>query len=167
MSEDEKSRQVWRRFIGGCVGGFLQAATSHPLDTVKSRVQQGIFPSIGTCVRATYTNEGLRGFYRGVTPPLCLCGIYNSILFSLNQLMVNVVTPANHPPSTPLPTWRIALAAEMTAPLYCLCINPMEVIKVRLQVQKGSVCTAARLTAQQRCGVNRAPRPSCGATLLR
>ena len=132
---EERATQVKRRFVGGCVGGFLQAATSHPLDTIKSRVQQGVYPSISECMRATLAKEGVRGFYRGVTPPLCLCGLYNSILFSLNQFMTNLVTPHDHRSGAALPLWRVALAAEMTAPVYCLCINPMEVVKVRLQVQ--------------------------------
>jgi solute carrier family 25 carnitine/acylcarnitine transporter 20/29 len=134
-SAEEQSAQVRRRFAGGCFGGFLQAASSHPLDTIKSRVQNGSYATIGQCVRATMAKEGVRGFYRGVTPPLCLSGVYNSILFSLNQIMTNLVTPADHPAGSPLPLWRIALGAELTAPLYCLCINPMEVVKVRLQVQ--------------------------------
>lgn len=126
---------VLRRLAGGTVGGVLQAASSHPFDTVKSRVQRGMFPTTLSCIQGTYHKEGLRGFYRGVTPPLCLSGINNSILFSINQFMTNIVTPADHDRKKPLALWRTALAAQMTAPLYVVAITPMEVVKVRLQVQ--------------------------------
>lgn len=133
LTEDQL--KVLRRLAGGTIGGVLQAATSHPFDTIKSRVQNGVFPNISSCVKSTWHNEGLFGFYRGVTPPLVLGGVYNSILFSLNQYMANLVTPANWDPKKPLPIWRTALAAELTAPLYVLAITPMEKVKVMLQVQ--------------------------------
>lgn len=123
-----------RRLVGGTIGGVMQAASSHPLDTIKSRVQNGLFPSISSCVRHTWREEGLRGFYRGVTPPLCFCGLQNSILFSLNQTMTNVVTPAGHDSRTPLPLWRTAVAAQLTAPLYVMFITPVEKVKVQLQM---------------------------------
>lgn len=139
----EEQLKVLRRLLGGTFGGVLQAATSHPFDTVKSRVQNGVFPSLSSCVKWTWQKEGLYGFYRGVTPPLFLGGLYNSILFSLNQQMTNLITPAGWDTAkTPLPLWRTALAAELTAPLYVLALTPMEKVKVMLQVQgKGGVET--------------------------
>lgn len=126
---------VLRKFFGGTVGGVLQAASSHPFDTVKSRVQMGVFPTAWSCFKETFAREGIRGFYRGVTPPLFLSGFNNSILFGVNQYMNNVVTPADHDKKKPLPLWRTAVAAQLTAPLYCAIITPMELVKVKLQVQ--------------------------------
>ncbi|CAD2213304.1 solute carrier family 25 (mitochondrial carnitine/acylcarnitine transporter), member 20/29 [Angomonas deanei] len=133
LSEDQM--RVLRRFIGGTVGGVLQAITAHPFDTIKSRVQNGVFPSISSCAKSTWQHEGLYGFYRGVTPLLVLNGIFNSILFSLNQFMMNFITPADFDHSTPQPLWRVAAAAQLTAPLYVLAITPAERVKVQLQVQ--------------------------------
>ncbi|CAD2213303.1 Mitochondrial carrier protein, putative [Angomonas deanei] len=133
MSEDQL--RVLRRFIGGTVGGMLQAITTHPLDTIKARVQSGMFPSITACAKSTWRHEGIYGFYRGVTPLLVLNGVFNSILFSVNQFMLNRLTPADFDYSTPQPLWRIALAAELTAPIYVLAITPSERVKVQLQVQ--------------------------------
>lgn len=126
---------VLRKFFGGTVGGVLQAASSHPFDTMKSRVQMGVYPNALTCFKETFAKEGLRGFYRGVTPPLFLSGFNNSILFGVNQYMSNVVTPADHDKGKPLPLWRTAAAAQLTAPVYCAIITPMELVKVKLQVQ--------------------------------
>lgn len=126
--------RILRRLIGGTVGGVMQAASSHPFDTIKSRVQNGLFPSISSCVRHTWKEEGLRGFYRGVTPSLFFCGFQNSVLFSLNQTMNNWMTPADHDRRTPLPLWRTAVAAQLTAPLYVLTVAPVEKVKVQLQM---------------------------------
>lgn len=135
--------KVLRGLAGGTVGGVLAAATGHPLDTVKARVQNGLFPNISSCVRSTWNKEGLSGFYRGVTPPLLLGGVYNSIMFGLNQFMTNLVTPADWDESTLLPAWRTVLAAEMTAPPFALVFTPMEKVKVMLQVQgMGGVATS-------------------------
>ncbi|RNF09579.1 mitochondrial carrier protein [Trypanosoma rangeli] len=132
---------VLQRFVGGTIGGMLQALTSHPFDTVKSRVQSGLFPGVLSCCRHTWANEGCHGFYRGLAPPLVMGGVYNSILFSLNQFMTNLVTPAGFDPKNRLPLWRTALAAWLTAPIYTLCITPMENVKVRLQLQNNSQAT--------------------------
>ncbi|KAK7202310.1 mitochondrial carrier protein [Novymonas esmeraldas] len=132
LSED--TLRILRRLVGGSVGGVAQAASSHPFDTIKSRVQNGLFPSIFSCVRHTWREEGVRGFYRGVTPPLVFCGLQNSVLFSLNQTMSNWMTPPDHDPRTPLPLWRTAVAAQLTAPLYVFTLAPVEKVKVQLQM---------------------------------
>ncbi|KPI89373.1 putative Mitochondrial carrier protein [Leptomonas seymouri] len=130
----EDYHRVLRRLVGGTIGGFMQAATSHPFDTIKSRVQNGLFPSVSSCVRHTWKEEGLHGFYRGATPILAFCGFQNFTLFSLNQTMNNYMTPADHDRRTPLPLWRTAVAAQLTAPLYVLTVVPVEKVKVQLQM---------------------------------
>ena len=127
--------KVFRRFVGGTVGGVFQALCSHPFDTIKSRMQQGLAPSVKDCVASMYHKEGVRGFYRGVTPPLAIMGTYNAVLFSVNQGMTLLVTPKDHPKDKPLPMWRVAVAAQMTAPICVAVLTPMEVVKVQLQVQ--------------------------------
>lgn len=136
LSEDQL--RVWRRFLGGIVGGVLLAATSHPFDTVKSRVQNSTYPSVIVCMRETFRRERLRGFYRGVTPPLIMGGVNNSLLFSLNQHALNLITPVDHDPTQRHPLWRTGLAAQLTAPLYVLALTPMEKVKVQMQLECSS-----------------------------
>ncbi|KAH9578076.1 Mitochondrial substrate/solute carrier [Trypanosoma melophagium] len=131
----EEGQKVVRRFVGGTVGGVFQALCSHPFDTVKSRVQRGMFPGGASCFHSTLRSEGIRGFYRGLTPPLMMGGIYNSILFSVNQFMMNLLTPEGENVNTEPPIWRAALSGELTAPIYVLCITPMEKVKVKLQLR--------------------------------
>lgn len=126
---------VLRRFVGGTVGGVFLAMCCHPLDTLKIRVQRGDYKSLSKCFWGTWRGDGIRGFYRGVTPPLIFGGLYNANLFSINRAMTVLVTPRGHPANAPLPVWRIVLAAELTAPVYVVTFSPVELIKLRLQAQ--------------------------------
>ena len=47
---------------------------TYPYQVVRSRIQNHatshIYPNIPTCIRLTYAQEGLRGFYKGLAPNL-------------------------------------------------------------------------------------------------
>ncbi|TPP53364.1 Mitochondrial carrier family protein [Leishmania donovani] len=104
------------RFVGGTVGGVMQAASSHPFDAIKFR------------------DEGIRGFYSGVTPQLLFCGFQNAALFSLSQTMNSLMALPEQGPHTPPPLWCTAVAAQLTTPLYVLTVAPVEKVKVQLQM---------------------------------
>ncbi|CAG9584237.1 putative mitochondrial carrier protein [Leishmania major strain Friedlin] len=122
------------RFVGGTVGGAMQAGSSHPFDTIKSRVQNGIFPSISSCVWHTWKDEGVRGFFRGVTPRLLFCSFQNAVLFSLNQTMNSLMAVPEQDPHTPPSLWRTAVSAQLTTPLYVRTVAPVAKVKVQLQM---------------------------------
>jgi solute carrier family 25 2-oxodicarboxylate transporter 21 len=44
----------------------------HPLDLVKTRIQLGKshYNSLGDVFQQTYRKEGIRGFYKGIIPPI-------------------------------------------------------------------------------------------------
>lgn len=130
--------RVVRRFVGGTLGGFLQAATSHPLDMVKAHLQTGshhhkIFP----CLRYLWKEEGLSGLFRGVQVPILFGGLLNSILFSLNQFMISVVTPEDLVLGERLPLLKIAVAAQMATPFYVAVLTPVDRLKIFMQLNDG------------------------------
>ena len=129
---------VFRRLVGGSIGGLAQAACSHPFDTIKSRIQAGVATSVSQCFRETLAHEGFRGFYKGVIPPMGICGFYNATLFSSNQFARNLVRPAGQQPGEELSLPRVALAGIMSGPAACAVACPVEVVKVRLQLQTKS-----------------------------
>eukprot|EP00796_Vickermania_ingenoplastis_P006626 gene6626-4746_t len=164
LSEDQ--RLIARRFVGGTLGGFLQALTSHPLDTIKARLQSGVHPSVTDVVASTWREEGLRGFFRGVQMPLFLGGVFNSVLFSLNQVMRSLLTPVGHLPHEPLALWRTALAAQLATPLYVLVLTPIERVKIVMQLQNSKEKSAAGFmhavsTIRHRSGVRGFMRGYC------
>ncbi|KAL5271963.1 hypothetical protein ACHWQZ_G000230 [Mnemiopsis leidyi] len=60
---------LWKTAVAGGVGGTLSWGLSYPIDVVKSRVQVGVLSPWST-VRDIYSELGLRGFFRGITPCL-------------------------------------------------------------------------------------------------
>lgn len=128
--------QVLRRFVGGTVGGFLQAATSHPLDTVKAHLQSGSHHRFLPCCRHLWKEEGLSGLFRGVQVPIFFGGFLNSILFSLNQFMRTVISTKPPSKDEKLSLGRIALAAQMATPLYVAALTPVDRIKIFLQLKE-------------------------------
>ncbi len=63
-------------FAGGCVGGAAGVLVGQPLDVVIVRMQTAAqpFTSMRECIRYIRTRDGLRGFYRGVIPPIISFG---------------------------------------------------------------------------------------------
>jgi len=78
------------------------------------------------------------GFYKGVAPPFVVSGLYNASLFSINQFFRQMLTPSDQAKGQPLALWRVAAAGSCTAPFTVAVLTPMEVIKVRLQLQMAS-----------------------------
>eukprot|EP01094_Clydonella_sp_ATCC50884_P001472 TRINITY_DN11094_c0_g1_i1.p1 TRINITY_DN11094_c0_g1~~TRINITY_DN11094_c0_g1_i1.p1 ORF type:complete len:288 (-),score=23.18 TRINITY_DN11094_c0_g1_i1:8-871(-) len=122
--------------VGGMVGGMAQAVTGHPLETIKARLQaqgkQRVYSGAWHCCTDTVKNEGVRGLYRGLSPPLAMAGMLNAVIFGVNGFMKRLI---HKDPTTPIPFAKVILAAEMTAPVYCAVLTPVEVLKVKLQVQ--------------------------------
>jgi solute carrier family 25 carnitine/acylcarnitine transporter 20/29 len=90
---------------------------------------------MGACIRDTLSREGPFAFYKGVTPPLLVCGIYNATLFSVNQAARNLVRPSTSAPGSDLSLPRLCAASILTAPASVIVLNPVEVVKIRLQLQ--------------------------------
>jgi solute carrier family 25 carnitine/acylcarnitine transporter 20/29 len=99
----------------------------HPFDSIKTRLQiegthgrfkgplhcvQETFRGEGVCVRPTLssapvfgsycgvTASQLRGFYKGLSPPLLATGIVNSVLFGLQGLTLHYMVGEREAPHT-------------------------------------------------------------------
>jgi len=137
----QKSQNVATRtaidLVGGTVGGVALALVGHPLDLVKSRLQIANSPYRGVlhCISQTASTEGLRGFYKGLSPPLVMTGYTNAVLFTANGLALRLVRGSQ---TTPLSGPQMLLATWITAPVYVFALTPIEVVKVRLQIQSSS-----------------------------
>ncbi|KAL5972279.1 hypothetical protein ACLOJK_041532 [Asimina triloba] len=66
---------LWREFLWGGLAGAFGEGVMHPIDTIKTRIQsQAVIRgcqnqmSIFQMVRTVWVADGLRGFYRGVSP---------------------------------------------------------------------------------------------------
>ncbi|RKP05843.1 mitochondrial carrier domain-containing protein, partial [Thamnocephalis sphaerospora] len=56
-----------------------------PFDTVKTRMQTHSYRSLNDCLRKTYRAEGVRGFFRGIVPPLLTVSAIRATSFSVYE----------------------------------------------------------------------------------
>ena len=140
--------RIWHRFLAGTVSGVALCAVGHPLDTVKVVMQtastQGTPPSFATVVRRIFATEGLRGFYKGVGPPLLLTGAINTVLwgfqFSLTDAMEQRGVGGG-------PTQRAMTAALVSGAAISVLVTPIACVTTRLQVAARSGGEGGRPTA--------------------
>jgi solute carrier family 25 (mitochondrial carnitine/acylcarnitine transporter), member 20/29 len=127
-----------RHFIGGYFSGMALVLAGHPFDTIKVRLQaegkSGKFSGPLNCLVKTIQNEGFRGLYKGVTPPLLATGVVNSCLFGLQGLTIHSIQKYRGQTDRPPEIAEIAGSAIFTGFLISFLVTPMEGVKARLQV---------------------------------
>ncbi|BGP13890.1 hypothetical protein JCM10213_002529 [Rhodosporidiobolus nylandii] len=72
-----------RNTVAALTASFVSTVSGFPLDSVKSRLQVKRYSSVLDCARRTYAEEGIRGFFRGVTIPLVTITLVRTASFSI------------------------------------------------------------------------------------
>ncbi|TRY83574.1 hypothetical protein DNTS_016279 [Danionella cerebrum] len=124
-------------FIAGSVGGAFGVVVGYPLDTVKVKLQtQAGYTGVWQCVRRTCRNEGLQGFYRGMSMPLSTISISSSVVFGTYRNVLNLLQRTQHMHNTHKPRKaHIFLSGFAGGVAQVLVISPADIVKVRLQCQ--------------------------------
>ncbi|KAL8628818.1 hypothetical protein Q9189_005450 [Teloschistes chrysophthalmus] len=145
----------YKGFVGGVFSGIAKLSVGHPFDTIKVRLQtsdKSQFRGPLQCLVQTVRNEGVRGLYKGATPPLCGWMAMDSIMlgsltFYRRILKDNVFSgpyfqgvkpvPAEQGVATDrqLPTIGHGVAGIMAGWTVSFIAAPVEHIKARLQIQ--------------------------------
>ncbi|KAM0756682.1 mitochondrial inner membrane protein [Meredithblackwellia eburnea MCA 4105] len=125
--------------LGG-IAGALGATFVYPIDLVKTRMQNQRSKVVGEllyknsidCVKKVYKNEGFLGFYRGLPPQLVGVAPEKAIKLTVNELVRGYATNKE--------TGRITVPWELVAGgaaggCQVIFTNPLEIIKIRLQMQ--------------------------------
>ena len=118
-------------FISGGFGGFVGVGLSHPFDTIRVRMQTNPkeFTSIKNCISKSYTQGGIRSFYKGFIPPLFGIGLEKSIVFGFYNSIYNRKIFNNKYYNT--------FISGLGAGFVCTSIvTPLERIKINLQYLK-------------------------------
>lgn len=124
-------------FLAGWVGGASSVFFSHPLDTVKVRLQTTKTHK-GTldCLKQTLKREGVRGLYKGMAFPLCCFSSYNAVAFGIYSNVLENICQIRYCDRNAAPALLdMVPAAAMGGGLSVLVGAPMELVKIRLQVQ--------------------------------
>lgn len=140
MSASGRVLQSLYHFGVGSVAGAIGATVVYPIDLVKTRMQNQrkvapanvLYKHSWDCFRKVIANEGFFGLYRGLVPQLVGVAPEKAIKLTMNDLMRATLRDGH--------TGKISLAGEIlsggTAGMsQVIFTNPLEIVKIRLQVQ--------------------------------
>ncbi|KAI6183482.1 SLC (SoLute Carrier)-like protein [Aphelenchoides bicaudatus] len=138
----ERAKDGARQIVAGGSAGLVEILLMHPLDVVKTRLQLGKshYSGLGDVFKQTYVREGIRGFYKGLIPPvLAETPKRATKFFTFEQYKQLFVSDA-------LPMWAtLSLAGCCAGITEAFVTNPFEVVKVRMQTDR-SALNETRLT---------------------
>ncbi|KAL1840215.1 hypothetical protein VTJ49DRAFT_698 [Mycothermus thermophilus] len=126
-------------FALGSMAGAFGAFMVYPIDLVKTRMQnqrgadpgQRLYNNSIDCFRKVVRNEGFRGLYSGVLPQLVGVAPEKAIKLTVNDLVRGWLTDKNGNI-----WWGSELIAGGAAGgCQVVFTNPLEIVKIRLQVQ--------------------------------
>eukprot|EP00457_Paulinella_chromatophora_P011254 gb/GEZN01011384.1/.p1 GENE.gb/GEZN01011384.1/~~gb/GEZN01011384.1/.p1 ORF type:complete len:285 (-),score=7.48 gb/GEZN01011384.1/:235-1089(-) len=128
---------AWKSFLAGSVAGMASIVVVHPLDTIRTRVQTSSkYYGAWDCAVETARREGMRGFYKGLSLPLCFQAIYKSVMFGsftqAKKLLHDFSSDA--PPSIGV----IGASAAIAGGVNSFVVTPVELVRNRLMVQYDS-----------------------------
>lgn len=141
----------YKGFVAGIFSGIAKLSVGHPFDTIKVRLQTSErtqFRGPVDCVMQTLRKEGLKGLYKGATPPLIGWMAMDSIMLGSltlyrGLLKEYVFTSRVSQPQIPserlttekLPSLGHGIAGIMAGSTVSFIAAPVEHIKARLQTQ--------------------------------
>ncbi|OMJ28290.1 Calcium-binding mitochondrial carrier protein [Smittium culicis] len=141
-------------FAVGAVAGGIGATAVYPIDLVKTRMQnqrtsvvgQALYKNGIDCFRKVIANEGFMGLYRGLGPQLIGVAPEKAIKLTVNDYIRKKLTDPNSGKISKLSEVIAGASAGMCQVVFT---NPLEIVKIQLQVQgeliKASNITTARL----------------------
>ncbi|KAK1921208.1 putative carnitine/acyl carnitine carrier [Papiliotrema laurentii] len=159
-SQQQQTVDPIKSFLSGGFGGVSCVLVGHPFDLTKTRLQTaapGTYTGAADVVRKTIAQDGIRGMYRGITPPLFGVTPIFAISFwgyDVGKRLVYAATPNRT--SQTLSIGELAVAGAISAVPATLVAGPAERVKVLLQVQgqsgeaayKGPVDVVRKLYAE-------------------
>jgi solute carrier family 25 (mitochondrial carnitine/acylcarnitine transporter), member 20/29 len=141
----------YKGFVAGIFSGIAKLSVGHPFDTIKVRLQTSEstqFRGPLDCLLQTLRQEGVKGLYKGATPPLVGWMAMDSIMlgsltlyrrllkehvFDKSAMRPRIAT--NVLAKEELPTIGHAMAGVMAGSTVSFIAAPVEHIKARLQTQ--------------------------------
>ncbi|CCE91220.1 Sfc1p TDEL_0C03310 [Torulaspora delbrueckii] len=141
MSQKKKSSNPAVNLIAGGTAGLFEALCCHPLDTIKVRMQiyrraaSGEIkpPGFITTGKTIYTQEGFIALYKGLGAVVIGIIPKMAIRFSSYEFYRTLVADKQTGIVSTGNTFLAGVGAGITEAV--LVVNPMEVVKIRLQAQ--------------------------------
>lgn len=138
------------RFTLGSVSGAIGATAVYPIDLVKTRMQNQrsgsyigelMYRNSFDCFKKVIRHEGFFGLYRGLLPQFLGVAPEKAIKLTVNDFIRDKLTVNEE-----IPLYAEALAGACAGFSQVIFTNPLEIVKIRLQVA-GEIAKGAKLKA--------------------
>ncbi|KAI8938129.1 hypothetical protein NX059_005796 [Plenodomus lindquistii] len=141
------TRSIWHdilesvhHFALGSLAGAFGAFMVYPIDLVKTRMQNQRSSGVGhvlyknsiDCAKKVIKNEGFKGLYSGVLPQLVGVAPEKAIKLTVNDLVRGKLTDNS---TGNIKFWHEMLAGGSAGACQVVFTNPLEIVKIRLQIQ--------------------------------
>jgi len=142
MSEQKKLHVVSPavKMLSGSLGGILEACLCQPLDVAKTRLQldsQRKYKGMANCISTILREEGPRALYKGLSPFCTHLTLKYALRLGSFGLVRNAIGNSNQA-SKPSKTTTFLAGLSAGAIEAIMIVTPFEVVKTRLQKQKGT-----------------------------
>ncbi|XWS19006.1 hypothetical protein CRYUN_Cryun32bG0093500 [Craigia yunnanensis] len=139
-----------REFVAGGFGGIAGIISGYPLDTLRIRQQSSNSGSALSILRGAVAKEGPAALYRGMGAPLASVTFQNAMVFQIFAILSRAFDSSVS--TTDPPSYKgVALGGVGTGALQSVMLSPVELVKIRLQLQSTSYATS------QSASVHRGP----------
>lgn len=140
LSGSLKAIQSAYHFALGAIAGAIGATVVYPIDLVKTRMQnqrsvivgEMLYKNSWDCFKKVIKNEGPVGLYRGLPPQLVGVAPEKAIKLAVNDLVRSLVSDRK---TGQISVWGEVLAGGCAGGSQVVFTNPLEIVKIRLQVQ--------------------------------
>lgn len=126
-------------FVSGCVAGGAGALVSFPFDVLRTRMlSQGepkLYPSLYRGVVMMYSENGVRTFYKGLTPALLSVTPQAGLQFSIFMLLCSVWDSWATRIKSGREEWKWMVSGGVAGISSKLIMLPLDIVKKRLEVQ--------------------------------
>ncbi|CAO3579672.1 unnamed protein product [Absidia cylindrospora] len=127
-------------FTLGSIAGAVGATAVYPIDLVKTRMQNQRSKVVGEllyknsfdCFKKVIKNEGFVGLYRGLGPQLVGVAPEKAIKLTVNDFVRNKLANKQ---TGEIKFWQEMIAGGSAGASQVVFTNPLEIVKIRLQVQ--------------------------------
>ena len=114
-------------YAAGSVGGICGVITGYPLDTIKIRQQLSETRlTMADCIKDTMKNEGIGGFYKGMSSPVIGYSPGFALVFAGKQMGYKLIGNTNMSDIK-----KQTLAGMVGGWLSLFAFVPIEIVKIR------------------------------------
>ncbi|KMZ57586.1 hypothetical protein ZOSMA_84G00240 [Zostera marina] len=143
MAKDQTGTQTavtpaYMKAISGSLGGIVEASCLQPIDVIKTRLQldrTAVYRGILHCGSTVYNTEGTRALWKGLTPFATHLTLKYALRMGSNALLQSAFVDEE--------TGKVSVRGRLFSGFGAgvlealVIVTPFEVVKIRLQQQKG------------------------------